>query len=105
MAFFDKIIYPLFDKYVYKFWISDLKYLKYLPAWSMIGVIKSFDADLARNSVINYFLSYFNPLFGCIRNTGEIYLKFVTRYLFNNYEKIKEYLKFEAKSIDNGSKT
>ena len=92
---------PLFDKYEYQFEISDLTYL---PAWSIIGVIKSYDADLARNSEINYFLSSFNPLFGCIKNTGEIYLKFDTRYLFNNYEKIKEYLKFEAKSIDNGPK-
>ena len=92
---------PLFDKYEYNFEINDLVYL---PAFSIVGQIRSDDADLARNAEVFYFLNTFNPLFGCVRTTGEIYLKYDTRYMFSNFEKVKDWLNFEAKSIDNGPK-
>ena len=92
---------PLFDKYEYQFEISDLVYL---PAMSIVGQIKANDADLARNAELFYFVNKFNPLFGCVRTTGEIYMKYDSKYLFKNVDTSKQWLTFEAKSIDNGPK-
>jgi hypothetical protein len=57
---------------------------------------------MAKNSQVFYYITSYNPLFGLNRQTGELYIKYDTKYMFSN--NITKWLRFEAKSIDNGPK-
>lgn len=109
---------PLYDQYEYSFEMSDLDYL---AANTVIGTIMARDADVGRNAEILYYMdniinhsisslstpTSLKSLFDCIITTGEIYVKYDSRYIFkNHYNLIDElnHIKFDIKAIDNGPK-
>ncbi|CAF0806124.1 unnamed protein product [Brachionus calyciflorus] len=99
----DNDLEPMFDPSEYTLEINQFDSnfnLVNLPEFSVIGRVSAMDPDLAENAQIKYY-SNLNPYFGVISDTGEIYLKKSSEFLFNLNE---TEFNMEVKAIDSGIK-